>query len=173
MKKFIFSLFALLISFVSVSFADVQIDEGQSKSTAAKKFFVARNSMASTAISKDQVVVWDAISKDGVSVRTTTTSADGLVAGIALDNIPAASDDNTAAVDESNPNWGRIQTWGLYDNALIAGGNSFASGARLCASGTAGRLSACTTSTDGTQVGVALETGTGASGTVDLFVRID
>lgn len=123
---------AFLITGVGVVLADVQIDEGQSKSTAPIKWFTARyarDAAFPSVISSGKVVVWDSTSNDGVTVNTTTTSYDGLAIGITIDTIPASSRDNSAANDEGYNNWGRVQVWGR------AAAVSFDSGATTCVAG--------------------------------------
>lgn len=186
MKKILSFVLALSLSLgMGVAFADQQIDKGQALSTASKKFFVgryARTGAVATAgansLSKDMVVIWDTTSKDGVSVLTTTTSGDRSVAGVLMENIPGSSRDNTASQDENQNNWGKVQTWGLHADALSVG--NISAGDILCTSGTAGRVASCSYdgglavfSRDLTAVGVALETASGGSSTVDMMVRVD
>lgn len=142
MKKLI-SLFSLsFLVLCGVAFADQQLDQGQSKDTAPKVFFVARyartTALATSGnmISKDRVVVYDSTSSDGVTINYSTTSNDSLVAGVAMDNIPGSSRDTTAAQDLSYPNWGRIQTWGFYsgvswDQSTSFGGAALAAGVKV------------------------------------------
>ena len=182
MKK-LFSIFLAVslavvgYSLPTVSYADVQIDEGQKKSQGAIKFFIGRygrTGAIATAggfeISADSVVIWDGNSQDGVSVLTSTTSNDPLVAGITMDLIPGSSADNSAAVDESNPNWGRIQTWGLFSDARVNSAGDILLGVKVCQGGTAQALTQCTT-TSADYIGIALEAE--ASSTVDIMVYGD
>lgn len=124
MKKILSFVLALLLIGGGVSFADVQIDKGQTLSTASKIWFVGRyartgplgnaGNAGAWEISADSVVIWDSNSNDGVSIRTTTTSYDALVAGVTIDRIPGSSRDYSAVSDENYTNWGRIQTWGRH-----------------------------------------------------------
>lgn len=177
--SFILSLIALAFSGVvvggSLGYADVQLDQGQSKDTAPKVFFVGRygrTGAIATAgafkISKDMVVLWDVTSADGVSVQTTTTAGEGLVAGIAMEDIAGSSRDNTAAQDLSYGNWGRIQTWGL-NSAALKTGPSWTAGDALCTSTTAGQLTPCNSAVSNDSVGVAL-VGASAATTGSLMV---
>lgn len=152
MKKIlsIFTAFTLLFGvwlFPEVSLADVQIDRGQQLSTAPVKFQVVRfgrrrsplgavdpQGNNGNVISSGSVVVWDGVSNDGVSINITGTSHDGMVAGIMMDTITGSSSDNTAAQDESQSNWGRMQCWGRFDEARWAG-HSFPDGAGALISG--------------------------------------
>lgn len=188
MKKILFFVMALALS-GGVSFADVQIDSGQSKATAPVKFFVARNARQATfpnVISKDSVVIWDSTSNDGVTVTTSTTSNDGLVVGITMDEIPGSSRDNTASTDEGYGNWGRVQCWGRYNEALwaagmFANGGAPPAGSRVGTSATAQQLGlyqevyqtgtsngALNTSKD--HVGVLLEAAAAGDTAIDVFV---
>lgn len=182
MKKLF--VFVLALSLVGgAAFADVQIDKGQALSTASKKFFIGRYARTgaiatagANALSKDMTVIWDSTSKDGVSVLTTTTSNDRLIAGVLLENIPGSSRDNTASQDENQNNWGKVQTWGLHADAFTVGNMS--AGDALCTSSTAGRISKCVetgaVSADRTTVGVALEAVTsGGNSTADIMVNVD
>ena len=119
MKKILFLMLALSFVFGQVGFADVQIDEGQQHGQKAVKFFIGRVTQ-DTYISKDRVVVWDSTSKDGVTVKTTTTSCDGLVAGVTMDNITGVSSDNAASDYIDGVNFGRIQTWGIHEDVIEA-----------------------------------------------------
>lgn len=180
MKKFFVFVLALSLfglGGLTVTNADVQIDSGQVKSTAAIKFFVARYARTGAvgtnggfSISKDSVVVWDSTSADGVTVNTTTTIGDGLVAGITLDEILGSSRDNTAATDDGYSNWGRVQTWGFHADvrAETAGGTT--AGTILCSAVTAGDIGACD-AVSGDVVAVALEAVT--SNLVDVMVYRD
>ena len=155
-----------------------QIDPGQKKSTAPKKFFVARYARTgaiATAgghrISKDSIVVWDTVSRDGVTVTTTTTANSSLVAGITLDEIPGSSDDNTAAEDDNSPNWGRVQTWGLHPDTRVLS-NGLNAGDPICASATAQAGGVCTSSSADNVVAVLLED-KGSDTAADVMVYRD
>ena len=201
MKKII-SLFAALTFILSgLALADIQIDRGQERSASPKKFFVARFARtASTTsasntqpgwISADSIVVWDSTSNDGRTVTTSTTSSDGLVAGIAMENILGSSRDNTAAEDESYGNFGRVQCWGRYNearwNAAMSPGlgAAMSAGSRFSTSATAQNAglyteayvattgytdddSSLNTSRD--YAGVTLEATTAGDTAIDVFV---
>lgn len=176
MKKLIAFLSLLLLVGVGEVRADVQLDQGQSKDTAPVVFFVgryARTGAIATAgaqvISADSVVVWDTTSADGVTIQSSTTSNDPLVAGVTMDLIPGSSRDNTAAQDLSNNNWGRIQVWGLHTGLRAnTTTNVIVTGQKLCQSGVAQQVTACST-TSGDQVGVALANA--SSSTVTALIR--
>lgn len=175
--------------------ADVQIDEGQLKSTAAVVFFIGRyartgneNAPGGTHISADSVVIWDTTSADGVTIRTTTTSFDALVAGVTMDRIPGSSRDNTASEDDAYNNWGRVQTWGLHQNVRFqatAGIFNFVAGQRVSAASTSGdatvirEISADATATTADfraasrdDFGVLLEDMSATEAAADVHIRI-
>src|SRR3990167_9093985 len=131
MKKITLFILALLVSVSGVSFAGVQIDRGQTRGQtgAVSTFFVARNGRVA-GISADRVVIWDTTSADGVSVTTSTTSRDSLVAGVTIDAIPGVTSDSTAAANLTGGNWGRVQTYGFHSSV------SFDTGAVACTAGT-------------------------------------
>src|SRR3990167_858399 len=140
MKKILFIALALFLAFGQVGFAEIQLDEGQSKGQSGKTniWFLARNT-GTTAVSADRVVIWDTTSNDGISVKTTTTSYDGLVAGVTMDAIPAVSTDATAADSSGNGNWGRVQVYGRHANvSWDSGAVSGAAGSKVSAHSTAG-----------------------------------
>ena len=118
-----------------------------------------------TSVVSGDVLVYDTVSDDGVSVRLTTTSADGAIAGIAASAI--SSSDSTAATtsaqdDAGGLNWGYIVVHGLANAKVTAG------------SGTGNAIGeAFTTSTDSgaagyTQVTTANGAATGADITTTL-----
>jgi len=176
MKKLIAFLLLLLSFGIGEAKADVQIDEGQYKGTASVVFFVGRYgrtgaiaTAGANQISADSIVVWDTTSADGVSVQTSTTSGDPLAAGVTMDIIPGTSRDNTATLDRSNNNWGRIKVWGLHTGLRAnTTSNVIDLADKLCTSGVAQQVSQCAT-TSGDQVGVALAAG--SSSTVTAFIR--
>ena len=115
MKKILFFVFALALALQGVVFAELQIDRGETRGQAGavSKFFVARNGRVA-AISADRVVIWDITSNDGVSVTTSTTSWDSLVAGVTIDAIPGITSDATAAANLSTGNYGRVRVYGRH-----------------------------------------------------------
>lgn len=170
-------LFSLLILSSGIAFADTQIDEGQGKDTSKVIFFVGRYARTTAIgtngnmISKDRVVVWDKVSDDGVTIDYSTTSGDLLNVGVAMDDIPGSSRDNTAALDLSSPNWGRIQTWGKHASVFHDSNHNWAAaGANVCIGATAGQVTDCVgASSDNVAVGTTLAAGT--STRVDIFVH--
>ena len=97
-----------------------------------------------TSVVSGDVLVYDTVSDDGVSVRLTTTSADGAIAGIACTAI-ATSDNvgtiNSAADHVGGNNWGYIVVHGPA-NAKVSSGHAanFAVGDRFITSGDSGAI---------------------------------
>lgn len=167
MKKLLIAVLLLLVG--STSYATVQIENGANRSDNKSVFVVARFARQiafPSVISKDKIVVWDATSNDGVTVNTTTTSHDALVAGITMDEIPGSSRDNSAVRDEGYSNWGRVRVYGHHVGLVAvgdakAGGVASAAGDRFSTSSTAGSAGLFSTvSNDYLTNGVALYDGT-------------
>lgn len=71
------------------------------------------------------LVVWDTNSDDGVSIRTTTTSADGAIAGVVCTTIATAdSVQNSAHEGAGRRNWGWIVVSGPMVVDLTAAGSN-------------------------------------------------
>lgn len=80
-------------------------------------------------LASGEVVVWDTISDDGVTIDVTTTSADGAIAGICVTSFETADVAGPADNQEGRRNWGFIQVHGpalAYVNR--GGGNNHAAG---------------------------------------------
>lgn len=131
MRKLFILVLALTLTCGGISFAGLQIDQGQTRGQAdsVTKFFVARNGRVAS-ISADRVVVLDSTSNDGITVTTTTTSYDGLAVGVTIDAITGITSDNTAASGLNQNNWGRVQVYGRHASV------SWDSGAVTCVAGT-------------------------------------
>lgn len=90
-------------------------------------------------------VVYDTVSADGISVRTTTTSADGAFAGIVMATIlsPDGVAGSTAESDAGRRNWGYIAVNGgpVYANITAGGANVPAIGDVVITSTDAGKVS--------------------------------
>jgi len=70
----------------------------------------------SPSVSADSIMIWDLISDDGVTVTLTTTSGDGAVAGVVINDMltpDLGTLGATAASDAGKRNWGWLQTYGL------------------------------------------------------------
>ena len=75
------------------------------------------------------LVVWDTLSDDGVTVTGVSTSADGSIAGIVCTTIPTAdSVQNSAQEGAGRRNWGYIVVSGPMNVDVNAGANDFAVG---------------------------------------------
>lgn len=77
--------------------------EGATQDTAVREHVLVRLGAignSATQIVSGDAVVWDTVSDDGVTVRLTTTSADGAFAGIAVGTIPTADAASTSAFDD-------------------------------------------------------------------------
>lgn len=92
-----------------------------------------------TTLAADSIVVWSLTEDDGITVTTTTTSSDSAVAGIIVTQaLTPDTDGNTAAQDRGGVNWTWLQTYGLSQVNLIAGGVATAAGDAMGTSTTAG-----------------------------------
>jgi len=102
---------------------------GRKMGDQAAVVLLVRNSGSSTtalSITANDVVVYDTNSDDGVSVRLTTTSADGAIAGIAVSTFQSsdASTGTTASDDYGRRNWGYILVHGKTNAKTSAGGTN-------------------------------------------------
>jgi len=90
------------------------------------------------ALSAGDVVIWDCVSDDGVTVNLVTVagSSDAVAGVVVSSTIPTADQANTAAGDIGRRNWGYIQTYGVNSTVNIISGPAVA-GQSLIASDTA------------------------------------
>lgn len=156
MNKF-FALFlgALLLSGVAFAAQEPTLSGWENKSRYAQQagegtqttvLKLVRNSMAGSSvagISSGDVVIYDTVSDDGISVRTTTTSADGAIAGIAVTSIPSSDNlsGTSAAADAGHRNFGYIIVHGKATANVTAGGtNNNAVGDGFVTSTDAGKI---------------------------------
>lgn len=73
----------------------------------------AVNGTSTAGLTEGDVVVWDCVSDDGVTVAITgSTSSVDAVAGVLVGNLPTSDTAGTAAQNIGNRNWGWIQTYG-------------------------------------------------------------
>ena len=191
MKKLL-SILAVVLMFQGTSFAaytqpsDPGLKES-SPATAAnpvKVYRLVRNPNAGandTTFASGDVVLWDTISDDGVTVNKTTdlgiTTSSDAVAGVVVGQIQSAEAVgyiNSALNDLGNRNWGYIQ---IYGPALAKVSGNVRVGAGLHASPIAGTASdggsfdgAFGVSSD--SLGFALDAvTTGPTNTIEVFVR--
>lgn len=106
-------------------------------------------SVDTPSISAGEVLVWDAISDDGVTVNriarptngtagmtTTGAASTDAVAGISVGTIPTADNASSAANSIGSRNWGYIQTYGLCSTAMVQA--TTVAGGAIAANDTAG-----------------------------------
>ena len=184
MRKYFYLVLALVVMFGGVSFADLQIDEGMTRGQAGavSKFFVARNARVAT-ISADRVVIWDTTSNDGVSVTTSTTSFDNLVAGVTIDSIPGITSDSTAAANVTTGNYGRVRVYGRHAGVSFdSNATTCLAGARIASHSLAGTATPLATSVgvsgdgsltgiSGDALGITLEACAAGNRTLDVFIQ--
>lgn len=162
MKKYIFSLFALLVLGTGLVYA--QGDEGTTGANTKREIsgalgyvpykelqlvrYAETQNLGSLALSAGDVVVWNTISDDGVTIGLvgTTGSVDS-VAGVVVSTIinTADSTGTTPGVDYGRRNWGFIQVRGLCPVVNVtsggpAGSSLIASSVSRYATGTPGEL---------------------------------
>lgn len=119
-KKFIALSALAFVAFGGVAFAAINVpsDQGNvrrvlggTQDTPNRDYMLVRNSdndPDNIALVSGDAVVWDTNSADGVSIRTTTTSADGAFAGIVVATIPTGDGGGSASEDVGKRNWGYI-----------------------------------------------------------------
>lgn len=145
--------------------------------------FGNRGANVSSLVSGD-VVIWDTLSDDGVTIATTTTSADGAIAGIVCTTIPTADGSaNTAFDDQGRRNWGYIITSGKADANVGAGGtNSNSIGDSFITSTDAGKITGVPAlpsvgskaeSIAKARGGFFFDAGDTTSTTVEVYVRLE
>lgn len=139
MKKLYSILFAGLLLSGGVAFAyndggNVNIKESSGGSAAdpVRVYQLVRwadiSAAQSNPLSAGDVVVWDCISDDGVTVGLVGTvgpanSTDAVAGVVVSTTIPSADMANTAAGDIGHRNWGYIQTYGFSSNCMISSAN--------------------------------------------------
>lgn len=183
MRKIFSVVLALCLVGGGFALAD-QISAGQERGQSGynTKFVVVRNGRSSP-LSKDRVVIWDSVSADGITVTTTTTSYDGLVAGVLMDDIPGNSNDETAADSSGTSNWGRMQIYGPHTDVSMDNGMIVCSaGSKVGTSAVAGQIGryyekssddGVNTNTDMSRdyLGVTLEACATGNKSIDVFIR--
>lgn len=129
------------------------------------------------AVSAGDVLMWDTISDDGITVNIlselSATSLDA-VAGVAVGAIPTADVvGNTASLDTGRRNWGYVQTYGLnetvnQDGTLVVGRAIGATLNRKC-----GNLADTGAGRTQRSLGFALDTqATSGNGNADVFIAV-
>lgn len=197
MRKLI-ALILLTITFGGVAFAyDDPANEGTilgtrggQQGTAVRDYKLVRFASTSQAasvqtISVGEVVVYDTVSDDGITIRRTTTSGDGAIAGVVVTAIQSsdASSGTSAQDDAGRRNWGYIQVHGPCSVNVITGGGDggISAGDVLITSRDSG-MAATLTTTDktggaGSYVGIRGRGGffldAPAAGTGTVFVELE
>lgn len=101
---------------------------GTKQGTGNREVKLVRNgnqTEAGAGLVSGDLVIWDTLSDDGVTVATTTTSADGRIAGIVCSTIPTAdSVQNSAQDGAGRRNWGWIVVSGPMVVDLTAAGSN-------------------------------------------------
>lgn len=123
-------------------------------------------------VSQGDVVVWDCISDDGVTVGLVTTVASSdAVAGVVISTtIP--TDDHTgllASAELGNRNWGYIQTRGLCTFVHFAPTGSAVVGRGAKASDLAGFAASSSTADSGRKLGFSMDASPSGN-TNDVFI---
>lgn len=119
---------------------------GARQGEAVRVFKLVRHSASTpndAGIVSEDVVVYDTISDDGITVRLTTTSNDGAIAGIAVMTIETsdATTGTSAFDDEGRRNWGYILVHGPMTASIGAGAiNAAGVGAPFITSSDAGQV---------------------------------
>ena len=140
-------------------------------------------------IASGDVLVYDTVSDDGVTVRLTTTSADGAVAGISCVAIQTsdAITGTSAQDDAGRRNWGYMVVHGPADAKAAAGGtNGNAAGDLFLTSTDSGAITTLQTPTGTGTVqsselrkvvngrgGVILDAADGTSTVYKVFVELE
>lgn len=203
MRKLILALSLLTFSFGGVAFAvDLPSNPGMVKritgatqGTPTRVYKLVRfasNVLGGSVqtISAGEAVVYDTISDDGITIRRTTTSADGAFAGIAVTSI--VSNDNrtgTSADDDAgNENWGYIivhgPTTALVTGSGINGANNASVGDPVITSSDSGAVTTFVGTTSlgsggneakrfGNKGGFFMDAPTDQSNTIDVFINLE
>lgn len=152
MKKSIFALLAILMIASGVAYA-VQSPDGNAhanRETGApgyipyREYQLVRYSESGpngTSLTAGDVVIWDTVSDDGVSVGLVGTvgSSDavaGVVVSTAIQTVELSGVTMTASLDYGRRNWGWIQVRGYNTNVNVVGGGVTTAGQTLKASDT-------------------------------------
>lgn len=122
------------------------LGQGKQQSDAHRIFRMVRYTPATysgaSTLAADSIVIWDLTLDDGVSVDTTTTSADSAIAGIiVVAALTPEADSLTAVQAHGDKNWTWLQTYGLSQVNMSTTAN-IAAGDAICTSTTAGEATA-------------------------------
>lgn len=139
---------------------------------------------AATTLAADSIVIWDLTSDDGVTITTTTTSADSAVAGIiALTVATPDAEGYDSYQATGHGNWTWLQTYGkaevrISSDSAVGAGWSMGTGttAGEAAPVLFGTSTASSTATDAAQQGKAgffYDAASAAADDVECFLNID
>lgn len=129
---------------------------------------------SNTGLSAGDVVVWDCVSDDGVTVDLvgTSSSSDSVAGVVVSTTIPSCETTGTTAqTDYGRRNWGYIQVRGLCTNVNLVGAGVTSAGQTLKASDTTRNADAAVNTGAGVvrrPLGVALDTGSDPDVWIDL-----
>lgn len=135
-KALVLGLAILLSSSVVMAYDDPTIAGWENKSKLAQQvrqgtqvtvLKLVRNANEgndATSIASQDIVVYDTVSDDGITVALTTTSADGAIAGVAVTSIPTSdtAGSTSAQADAGLRNWGWILVHGKTNAKTGTGG---------------------------------------------------
>lgn len=125
------------------------------------------------------VVIWDPVSDDGVTIdlvgsHTDISTSSDAVAGVVVGTIPTSDlTGNTVSGDYGQRNWGYIQVYGLHTGVKVDA-SDIAAGEGLRASATANRAGAtdAPAGEGAGSLGFAFDAKAGGSnGTIEVFIR--
>lgn len=126
-----------------------------------------------TSLSAGDVVVWDCVSDDGVTVGlvAATNSADAVAGVVVSTTIPTADSTGTAQATVGHRNWGYIQTRGFCSNINTIG--NLTAGVAIKASDTARNADTAVSgglngALKGRAMGFAYDTGVDGEAQIDL-----
>jgi hypothetical protein len=186
MKKLILSLF-LALSFVGAGQAfaydeggkvNVKEASGGSVADPVRVYTLVRYAEIAAndpALSAGEVVAWDTVSDDGVTVgKIGDAGSSDAVAGVVVSTtIPTADATGTAVESIGRRNWGYIQTYGLCTKAMVKG--TIAAGQALVAddvnSGYAAGIPNGTLSRSGSIFGFAYDASSASANDAEIFIK--
>ena len=170
---------ALAVTYDEGTFANTKDDHPGSAADPVRVYQLVRFGLygnSTQPVSNGDVLIWDLVSDDGVTVgrvgASTAVSVDA-VAGVAVGVIATADNQSSSAANDlGRRNWGFIQVYGLH-TAVQVDASSITLGNALEASATASKagVANCTVgSTCAGAFGFAYDTSS-ATGTAEVFIR--
>lgn len=129
----------------------------------------------SVGVSAGDVVVWDIVSDDGVTINLVGASQTGsldTVAGVIVGTIPTADSTTakTAVADLGRRNWGYLQVYGL-NSATKVDGTTIAAGQAVSASATARRASNASNPAANRVLGFAYDASSASGEAAEIFIN--